>query len=282
MSKRPVIVLAKTGDQHVGSTLGLCPPEGVRLDDGGEYRPNKIQQWLYENWDNFWHARVQETVRRHKAQLYVLFNGDARDTVGPGHHGTTQVITANEESQAYLTDRVFGVVRALKPAKAFFVRGTEVHVGPSGSSEEALARWFGAVRNPETESWSSWHWRFRIYGKLIDATHHTSMGNMPWTEQNAAIRLAATVMMEYARRKEVAPDLVVRSHVHRTADSFKAYPTRALILPCWQFQTGYAYRVNPNRLPDIGGAITVIAPDGQSETEMIVYPPDPPTIHEAA
>ena len=25
------------GDLHCGSTVGLCPPEGVELDDGGLY-----------------------------------------------------------------------------------------------------------------------------------------------------------------------------------------------------------------------------------------------------
>ena len=276
-----MIVLASTGDHHVGSTLGLVPEEGVRLDEGGTYKPNTVQLWLWENWQDYW-ARVREAVRKHKADLYVLFNGDARDTVGPGHHGTSQIITSNAESQAYITDRVFGVPRALKPAKAFFVRGTEVHVGPSGSSEEHLARWFGSVRDPVTESWSSWHWRFMIYGRLIDATHHTTMGNMPWTEQNAALKLASTVMMDYARRKESPPDLVFRSHVHRTADSFKAFPTRGIILPCWQMQTSYAYRVNPNRLPDIGGGITVFAPDGQFDHETVTYKPDPPPILVAA
>jgi hypothetical protein len=121
-----------------------------------------------------------------------------------------------------------------------------------------------------------------INGVLIDATHHTSMGGMPWTEQNAANRLAATVMMEYCRRGEKVPDLVFRSHVHRHADSFKAYPTRAVILPAWQLSTGYGHKVAPNRLPDIGGGITVIYPDGTYEHENILYKPDPPPIWRAA
>jgi hypothetical protein len=270
-----------TGDQHVGSTLGLCPDEGVRLDEGGRYLPNKAQLWLWHHWMLFWDL-VAEKVREHDALLYCLFNGDARDTVGAGHHGTTQIISANEEVQEYVTHRVFGVPRALKPVKSYVIRGTEVHVGPSGSSEEALARWFGAERDPVTESWSSWYRRISIYGRVIDATHHTTMGNIPWTEQNAANSLAAKVMMEYTRRRETPPDLVVRSHVHRSADSYDAYPTRALILPCWQLSTGFAYRVNANRLPDVGGAIAVIEPDGAMECKRTVYKPEPPPIEKVA
>lgn len=282
MSKQPVIVLASTGDQHVASTLGLCPDEGVRLDDGGRYEPNKAQLWLWEQWCNFWEVKVAEKVREHKATLYCLFNGDARDTVGPGHHGTTQIISANEEVQGYLASRVFGVPRAMKPAKSYFIRGTEVHVGPSGSSEESLARWFGAVKDPSTESWSSWHRRFTIYGKLIDATHHTTMGNLPWTEQNAAVKLAAVVTMEYARRGESPPALVLRSHVHRSADSGDAFPTRAAILPGWQLSNSYGYRINPNRLPDIGGGITVIEPDGAMDHVNVKYKVQPSPIEKAA
>lgn len=48
MSK-PVLV-AITSDHHAGSVIGLCPSEGVRLDEGGEYRPNKAQLWLWQNW----------------------------------------------------------------------------------------------------------------------------------------------------------------------------------------------------------------------------------------
>jgi hypothetical protein len=254
----------------------------VRLDDGGRYEPNKAQRWLWENWRDFWEVKVAQKVREWKARMGCLFNGDARDTVGPGHHGTTQIISANEEVQGYLTSRVFGVPRAMKPAFTYFVRGTEVHVGPSGSSEEALARWFGSVKDPVTEAWSSWHRRFTIYGRLIDASHHTSMGNLPWTEPNAATKLAARVMMEYARRQESPPAVVFRSHVHRSADSFDAYPTRGVILPCWQLQTGFAHRVNADRLPDIGGGITVIEPDGVIHHETVKYKPDSPPIEKAA
>jgi hypothetical protein len=270
-----------TGDQHVGSTLGLCPDEGVRLDEGGRYLPNKAQLWLWDKWVTYW-DRVAETVRLHNALLYCLFNGDARDTVGPGHHGNVQLISANQEVQEYVTHRVFGVPRALKPARNYVMRGTEVHVGPSGSSEESLARWLGAMRDPETESWSSWYRRISIYGRVIDATHHTTMGNTPWTEQNAANSLAAKVAMEYTKRRETPPDLVIRSHVHRTADSHDALPTRAIILPCWQLSTSYGYRVNANRLPDVGGAITIIAPDGEMESKVHKYMPDPPPIEIAA
>lgn len=251
----------------------------MTLDDGGRYLPSKAQVWLWENWLDFW-AKVERAKVEHKADLICLYNGDAVD--GPSHHGTTQSISGSKEVQSYVATRVFGVPKQLKPIKQYMIRGTEVHVGPSGESEENLAKWLHTERDPGTEQWSSWFRRLTIHGVRIDATHHTNMGNMPWTEQTAGIRCAAAVMMEYARRGEAPPTLAFRSHVHRHADSYKAYPTRAIILPAWQLATGFGYRVNPNRLADIGGNITVIAPDGVYQTDTTVYRPDPPPYERAA
>ena len=35
--------LIAISDQHCGSQLGLCPPDGVRLDEGGVYKPVRIE-----------------------------------------------------------------------------------------------------------------------------------------------------------------------------------------------------------------------------------------------
>ena len=39
---------AVVSDLHCGSTLGLCPPEGVQLDDGGQYLPSAAQKALWD------------------------------------------------------------------------------------------------------------------------------------------------------------------------------------------------------------------------------------------
>jgi hypothetical protein len=33
---------------HINSTTGLCPPDGIELDDGGRYLPSKPQRWLWQ------------------------------------------------------------------------------------------------------------------------------------------------------------------------------------------------------------------------------------------
>lgn len=252
----------------------------MRLDDGGRYLPSKAQLWLWEKWCDFWDT-VDRIRREAKADLYCLYNGDAVD--GPHHHQTTQSISGNEEVQAYLASRVFGVPRALKPARQFVVRGTEVHVGPSASSEENLARWMQAEKDPITETWSSWQWRLDIHGVRIDAAHHTNMGRVPWTQANAANQLAARILMEHARYGLPHPHLAFRAHVHNPADSFKAQPVRAIILPPWQLKTGFGHRVATDKIiTPIGGAWAVIQPDGTFTADTKEYKPDPPPIWKAA
>ena len=34
-------IVVCVGDTHCGSTVGLCPPEGLELDDEGLYLPSK-------------------------------------------------------------------------------------------------------------------------------------------------------------------------------------------------------------------------------------------------
>lgn len=273
------VVLAAVSDTHCNSTVGLCPPQGCLLDDGGRYLPSKAQLWLWEKWLDYW-GQVERAVVDRQAVLYCLFNGDAVD--GPHHHGTTQSVTGNEEEQDYIATETYGVPRKLNPSRIFVTRGTEVHVGPSGSSEEKLAKWLRAERDLATEKWSSWHWRLEIHGVRIDAQHHTTMGRLPWTEANGANSLAARVFMAHAKAGLPHPHLVLRSHVHRTADSYKAQPSRAVILPAWQLKTGYAHKVAPDALSDVGGVITVIEPDGTFDLRTVIYKAAPPPVWKAA
>ena len=111
-ARRPT-VLAVTSDHHANSTVSMCPPEGVRLPDGGEYHPSKANRWLWQCWEDYW-REVGALVKAHGADLVCVFNGDA---VEGEHHRNTQVISHNPETQAYVSDRIFGVPLALKPSR---------------------------------------------------------------------------------------------------------------------------------------------------------------------
>lgn len=270
--KKPV-VLAIVSDVHCGSTLAACPPEGVLLDDGGKYLPSRPQTWIWDNWINYW-GKVQTHVRYLGAEWWVVYNGDSFEGQ---HHGTTQVISAHPEPQAYLADRIFGVPRNLRPVRTFVVRGTEAHVGPSGATEEAFARSLRAEQNPETQKWSWWHLRLQPHGCLIDFQHHPSTkGTTVDTRAAGVARLAGVIFKEHAKRRLRPPDLAIRSHTHVTADSYDAWPTRAIITPAWQLKTAHALKVAADSIADIGGVVVTVDPDGTYTLERHLYPVHPP------
>lgn len=245
--KRPVFLLV-AGDPHPGSTLAPCPPEGVRLDDGGTYHPSKAQDWLWECWCDALRT-AGERRREAGAEMIVVLNGDLAEG---DHHNTSQVISKNPEAQAYVMERVFGQIKDLSPDRVFVVRGTEAHVGSSGSTEEALARRLGAERDEETRNWSRWHLRLDIHGTLNDFQHHGRASSRPWTEMSAAASLALQIYLEHVRRGLRHPDIAWRSHTHKRFDSHDAHPTRVIGVPSFQLKTAYAHKVAPESISQIG------------------------------
>lgn len=270
-AKRKPVVLAVTSDHHCGSTLGLCPPEKVRLDDSGFYEASKAQKALWHCWEDFW-KRVAALRKRANASLIVVYNGDLFDG---DHHNTSQIISRNPEPTAYVADRVLGKlspVWALKPQRVFVVRGTEVHVGQSGSSEEAFARAIGAERDPEGDTWSWWRLPLEVHGVLFDFQHHGRMGTRPWTEQSGVTNLAAHIVFEHARLGWRVPAVAVRSHRHVFGDSGTGMPTRVIATPGWQGKTAFTHRVVPEAIQQYGGVIVTVSPDATYDLTSVLYP----------
>lgn len=277
MSKKPV-VLAVTSDHHSGSTVALCPPEGVRLDDQGYYKPSKPQLWLWDNWLDFW-TKVRDAKAKAKASLVTVFNGDCVDG---DHHGTGQIASKNPNAQDYIANKVFAVPMSLKPDHAYMVRGTEAHAGSSGSSEEALAEHIGCERDPNTQLWSHWHLRLRIHGLLVDFQHHGRMGQRPWTQNNVVNLLAAHIWMEHTKAREEPPAIAFRSDRHVFGDSFGGFPVRVIQTPAWQLKTAFAHKVAPESISTIGGIIATIYPDGTYVVKPVLYQAALPTALEVA
>ncbi len=271
---RPVL-LAVVSDVHAGSTVAVCPPEGVRHDDGGVYHPSKLQLWLWHHWEQFW-ARAKALRKQHKADLGVLCNGDACD--GPGHHGTHQSISPNNaEAQSYVIDRVFSVPKALSPDWWVFVKGTFSHVGQGADSESALAKSLGAEREPETQAWSWYHWSAEVHGVRLDATHHGRSGGRPWTRLSAAGILASEIIQQCAEVGRPLPHVAFRSHKHVPYDTHDEHVVRVVGLPSWQAPTGYSWQVVPEHLvrQQYGGVLVLIRPDGSYHLEKYYFRPDP-------
>lgn len=259
-------VWAITSDQHCGSTLGLCSPEGVSLDDGGWYMPSEAQRALYSCWMDYW-AQVALKVGKDD-RLYVVVNGDLLDG---DHHNTPQIISKNlPATQHRIALDVFELPLSLRPSAFFVIRGTEVHVGKSAGNEEALAEALGAEQTPGG-NYSWWHLEVESNGVRMDFAHHGRMGQRPWTKMGGVSTLAAEIMLSCVEHESPIPDLVLRSHYHRWADSDENYRTRVIQLPGWQLSTGYVYRIAPRSIPSIGGLI-VTCEDGEYEVEKVKFP----------
>lgn len=266
-------VLAVVSDLHCGSTVGLCTPEPVELDDGGTYLISPAQRWLYDNWLDFW-TRVGN-AKRTAGWCGVLVNGDAVDG---DHHGTVQIVSRDPGVQMWILKKVFEPALRLKPDWIGVVRGTEAHVGKNASVEESFARWlvkegFRVPKDRETRMQTAWHLNAEIEGTLLSATHHGRIGNRPWTKANMVLNLAAQVFYEYAARGERHPDLAIRSHFHTFQDSYDAHPVRVIQTPAWQLATAYAHRVVPELLADIGGLILTFEKGKPPQVERVLYQP---------
>jgi hypothetical protein len=148
-------------DTHIGCRLGLLPPEGVTLDDGGRYMPSTLQSSLWEYWRIFWDEFVPAAT--HGEPYTVVFNGDALDGV---HHRSVTQWSHNLEDQRRVGERVLAPI-VEKAERYYHIRGTEAHVGSSAQDEESLARSLGAIPNDEGQ-----HARYELWIEMNKCLGH--------------------------------------------------------------------------------------------------------------
>jgi len=231
--------LVVVSDLHINSTVGLICPS-IILDDGGEHRPSKGQRWLWRNWIDFWEGIPKG--------CWLVINGDLADK--DIKLRAYQNITRNPSTiQKMVRDTMAPALD--KAERVFVIRGTGAHTGKSGHLEEEFAKDIGAV--PYDKKIYSWWWLLlECEGVVFDIMHHASLGRKPWTTPNALNSLAAELVIRYARGR--LPDVAVRSHNHRFAETGQNYPIRVVATPAWQLSTEYSNRIAAAPA-DIGGVI---------------------------
>jgi len=235
-------------------------------DDGGKYEISDDQRELWRAWQDM--LEKVSRIKRWDRPFYLVLNGDL---VEDNFHPTTQTISQNHNDLIKHAVAIFEPLCKIADS-VFFIRGTEAHTGLSGELEERLAENFdNVVPSKYAKSW--WHLRAEFGGVKFDISHHASMGSLPWTEKNAANKIAAIIRSSYAELGEKEPQVVIRSHVHRVSDSGINYlPMRAFTLPCWSLFTSYSYRIGAeNRPPDLGALLFEIEGGEASEPTWILY-----------
>lgn len=272
--ERPIL-LACVSDVHAGGTTALCPDKIV-LDDGGEYHASKAQRWLMQCWREF-SARADDLRTELGAELYFVSNGDL---VEGDHHNTSKIISRNLAAQKVAVAKIMEIPLALRPDHIVIVRGTEAHVGESGASEESIADGLERdkrpiIRDTETGAASWWHWRPELQGVRLDITHHGRIGQREHTRSSQIVLYAHDIHLSYTKRGEQPPDLALRGHNHKTADSFDAVKPRVVATGAWQLGTGHVHRVQPDSLADIQGVLVTIQ-SGAYEVEKVEFQAERP------
>lgn len=105
--KRALLCVA--GDLHVNSTVSLGPPGPYQLDDGGTYRPSKVQRWINERWAAFWkHA---EAVKASEGvEVVTILTGELADI---NKHPSAQYVSVNSADVVGMALEVLQPVRAV-------------------------------------------------------------------------------------------------------------------------------------------------------------------------
>jgi hypothetical protein len=259
-------VIAIVSDLHCGSTLGLCPAEGIDLDDGGSYSPSDPQKKLWECWLDYC-DQVARRLRPDDSFRVVVVG----DLVDGDHHGTSQIVSKNlVVSQQAIALACLKPLLGLHPKSVVIIRGTEAHVGGSAAYEESIGRTIGSVRCSDTGAYSHWHYQVESNGVLLDFAHHGTVGTMPWTRPNAANSLAARIGLAAFNAGRRAPDLVFRAHRHQEADSGDNQKVRVIALRAWQLSTAFTHKVAAGSLPEIGGLI-LTTEGGNYDLDKIRY-----------
>ena len=252
--------LVDIADTHCGCQMGLMSPAGVKLDGGQMVRPSKFQEWLWQRWLDFWTVFVPEATQGEPFDLAI--NGDIVDN---RHHGTTTLVTSNLAEQFRIAEACFAPVLALKNLKRVFViGGTDAHAGINAENESILAEKLRAVPDElgnlcRHELWLHIGMEGRHKG-LVHILHHIGTSGSAAYETTALQREYVEACQEAARWRLQPPDVIVRNHRHRGAEtrvqSGNGYAT-VVVGAGWQGKTPFAWRIQGARqaIPQFGGVV---------------------------
>jgi hypothetical protein len=263
MSKAHAV--AVVGDLHVGSTVGLMPPE-LRLDKGQKILPSPQQEWLWQCWIEYckWLDSFEVDA--------IVLNGDLPNGINARD---AENLSMNE------SDQINFVVAVLDPllnpegqrrAKSVYVtRGTGFHAGNASWREEQIAKQVDAVRDAYGASSryvNDLTWR----EQRLFFTHHISFASV-----NKLMPLERT-QREWRMRCQVRgtrmPDADIRGHVHTSYAIESNDHKWTATLPAWQLLTQHAHKVAPAGEGDFvtGGGVIWLDEKGKVRLERLLFP----------
>ena len=262
--------LVVVSDMHFGCKLGLCSPEPLKLDGEGHYTPSEFQCGVWRWWLEFWEWVAEKT----KGEPYdIVINGDILEGV---HHGAKSQISQNHADQVRLAYR--DIRPFLAPArKRYLIRGTEAHGGKNEEMTQMLAQMLHASVGLEIspQGRESWWELWKAFGERPDGegflahfSHHVGTTGSSAYESSAPFKELIEAYVEAGRWGNRPPDVVVRSHRHRSITiEIPSEHTRGAshVTAAWQGKTPFAYKIPGGRQaqPQFGGTLIKQADDGE-------------------
>ncbi|MHC5066464.1 MAG: hypothetical protein ACYTG5_21115 [Planctomycetota bacterium] len=273
--ERPDLIVA-VSDLHAGSTCGLMPAGGVRLEGQALYSPGPESKQLWRYWLDLW-KEVGDRKRELGADLAVILNGDLTDGVV---FKNQELVNQDTGTQVDIALEVLNPMLELSPETIYVTRGTPSHVGMFAGLERAVARQIGAEQCPNTGHHTAYRWMLNAHGKRIFATHHPpSAGRLVRTRKSQAALNANEVASRFWERGLEPPDLAIFSHKHEPEDTGPVMPhrkgTRVILLGAWQGKTAYAEKVASVSMNQEHHAVALtVHPERQRAVgvEHFVYP----------
>jgi hypothetical protein len=246
-------LITVVSDLHVGSSTGLCPVDGLELDDGGMYIPSKAQLEVARVWEKFF--LDGKALKGIKKRVLVV-NGD---TVDGFHHNTVALATNNVEVQEKGAIKLLGGISKYYD-RVFMTRGTEAHVQQSGMSEERVAKAVGAEAD-EAGNHASWQLWMDVQGVIFNIAHHIGTTSSAAYESSAVMREMVAALVEAGQWRQQLPSVIVRSHRHRyikVGIPSESGDIEAVVTPGWQLRTPFVEKIDRMRLPHIGGINCIV------------------------
>ncbi len=237
-------IVAVVSDLHVGSTVGLCSPDGIALEDGGRYMPNDLQLWIWAQWLDYW---KEVKAWAGKSKIIVVVNGEF---IEGNHHGTTQIASPSPEAMTSAAIEVFRTPYNLAH-QLYVLKGTAAHVRAGGADDEIVARELGAVRDAQSGKTARYHLTLDVWNTRFDFNHHIGGSARAWTRGN---NIRAEVVDSLAGGSP--PQVVIRSHVHNYTDTGRTFQNIVgIVTPAWQLLTEHGHKVVRKPNAAVGGVI---------------------------
>ena len=234
--------------------------------EGGRSVGMTYQQGLmFEHW--------KEVAKKWRDPDCIVLNGDLIDGPAKADRGSS-VWTVDMDNQAQEFKKLFKYWG--KPKKIYAVIGTPYHVNIDAIKiEEQIARDIGAERENS---------RYATEAKLInlapDSTfktdkekivhvaHHMGSTKVWMYRGTAPSRAMAMMMLNESHFLERSRKIfgIIRAHVHHYWQE-KSSSRLMQVLPCYQLQTPFMYKIMPESPPDLGSVQFNFHEDGTWEDE---------------